>query len=359
MTVNAILLTYFLATLPSCSQPNSTLTDGPYTALAKGEVVSEMSKDIWVVFQAKNGDYWFGSNGQGVYRYDGKMIVKFSTRDGLADNQVREILEDNVGNIYFGTLNGFSKFDGEQFASLIPRSGGAWKLEPDDLWFKGNSTDGGTYRYDGKSLYHLKFPKHYLEDKLQAENPNPPASMYGVYTIYRDAKGSIWFGTVAVGAYRFDGKSMSTLYEDHLTYPPGGGSFGVRSIIEDKSGKFWICNTQYRFSIQHDSKPIGDKSLINYKREKGIDIPKSQNGGRAVYYNGIAKDKNHNLLMSTYGEGVWKYDGKKLVQYTVKDGAKDVLFVSVYKDNLGNIWLGTQGSGPYRFNGKSFEKFKH
>lgn len=359
LTLNTILLASFLSS--SCTSPSAPdserLTLRPSAPSSKGEVVSEMSKNIWVVFQAKNGDYWFGSDGQGVYRYDGKTIVNFSTKNGLVNDRVREILEDKSGNIYFGTLNGFNKFDGKQFTQLTPRADGEWKLEPDDLWFKGDSMAGGPYRYDGKSLYHLKFPKHYLEDKLRAENPSPPASIYGVYTIYKDTKGAIWFGTAAVGAYRFDGKTMSMLFEEHLTNPPGGGSFGIRSIIEDKNGKFWICNTQYRFAINPGYKIEDKKSLVNYKREKGIDLLKLQHGGNSIYYNGIAKDNNHDLWMSTYGEGAWRYDGEKLMEYSVKDGGKDVLFVSTYKDNRGDIWLGSQGSGPYRFNGKSFEKF--
>lgn len=361
LTVNAILLSSFLTSSSSCSQPSvspiNKLASHQSVSLSKGEVVSEMSKDIWVVFQAKNGDYWFGSDGEGVYRYDGKMVVNFSTKDGLVNNRIREIQEDKSGNIYFGTLNGFSKYDGKQFTPLIPRTDGEWKLHPDDLWFKGDTMTGGPYRYDGKSLYHLKFPKHYLEDRLRAENPNPPASMYGVYTVYKDTKGAMWFGTAAVGAYRFDGKSIHTLYEDELTNPPGGGSFGFRSIIEDKNGKFWICSTRYRFAVQV-GKIVDKKSSVNYKREKGIDLLKSQNGGNPIYYNGITRDNNRDLWMSTYGIGAWRYDGEKVVEFPVKDGGKNVLFVTVYKDNRGDIWLGSQGSGAYRFNGKSFEKFK-
>src|SRR6476646_6964845 len=43
----------------------------PRATVAIGEVVSETSKSITYVFQARNDDYWFGSNDGGVYRYDG------------------------------------------------------------------------------------------------------------------------------------------------------------------------------------------------------------------------------------------------------------------------------------------------
>src|SRR5687768_3655405 len=54
--------------------------------VAKGATVSELGKSVMYVFQARNNDYWFGSNERGVYRYDGKVIVNFTMKDGLASN---------------------------------------------------------------------------------------------------------------------------------------------------------------------------------------------------------------------------------------------------------------------------------
>ena len=50
----------------------------------------------------------------------------------------------------------------------------------------------------------------------------------------------MWFGTSNLGIYRFDGQHVDWMYEDHLTNPPDGGSFGIRSIIEDRNGDFWL-----------------------------------------------------------------------------------------------------------------------
>jgi hypothetical protein len=39
------------------------------------------------------------------------------------------------------------------------------------------------------------------------------------------------------------------MYEEHLTITEEGGSFGIRSIVEDRDDKFWICNTSNRYVI--------------------------------------------------------------------------------------------------------------
>src|SRR5262245_41867727 len=86
--------------------------------VAKGEIVPELGKSVMYVFQATNNDYWFGSNDRGVYRYDGKALVNFTTKDGLASNHIRGIQEDKSGNVYFTTYEGISKYDGQTFTTL-------------------------------------------------------------------------------------------------------------------------------------------------------------------------------------------------------------------------------------------------
>jgi len=248
------------------------------------------------------------------------------------------------------------------------------------MWFciPGKTGEYGPYRYDGKSLYHLRFPKHPLEDEYNSRNPNPISSPYEVYTIYKDSKGIIWFGTAALGICRYDvrqndlpgketgqGNSLSWLFEKELTETPEGGSFGIRSIIEDKTGKFWFCNTHYRYTIYPDiektkqtNKDGQGKSLVKYKKEKGIDLSAYQNGGNVIYYQYIIEDNQRNLWMSTYRQGVWKYDGVNMTHYLVREGNEDINIVSIYKDKHGGLWLGTQEAGAYKFNGKTFEKFK-
>ncbi|MFN8346323.1 MAG: two-component regulator propeller domain-containing protein [Spirosomataceae bacterium] len=362
-----------LAVLTSCkAQNNSQAAGSPHSIFAIGDTVSELDKAILVIFQDRHHNYWFGSNGQGIYRYDprqavGKNLIHFTAKDRLCSNQIRDIQEDKSGNIYFTTFEGISKFDGQRFTTLMPTKNifptNEWKLQPDDLWFKGASGAGGAYRYDGKGLYFLKFPKHYLENEFYAKNPNVSYSPYDVYTIYKDSKGHIWFGTSNLGLCRYDGKSIKWLYEKELTETPSGGSFGIRSILEDKEGKFWFCNTRYRYTIDPPATPAvyendKGKDFINYKREKGIDGIKTAAGEDLIYYLSIAEDSNRNLWMVTYTSGVWQYDGQKITHHSVKDGTKDSTLFSIYKDRQGTLWLGTHKTGVYQFNGKAFEKFK-
>jgi len=235
-------------------QNNTQVTD-KITSVTIGDTVSALGKNIIIIYQAVNGKYWFGSNKDGLYSVEGKKIIHYSTTDGLLDNRIRTIQEDKQGNIYNPSLGGINKFDGNIFTALTPIKNNTesnnWKLQPNDLWFNlpGKNGEKGPYRYDGKNLYQLEFPKHNMEDEYFAKFPNNPWSSYEVYDIYKDSKGTMWFGTSNFGVCRYNGNSIQWLYEDHLTNAPNGGSFGIRSILEDKNGKFWFCNTRYRYNI--------------------------------------------------------------------------------------------------------------
>ncbi|MEX1193236.1 MAG: two-component regulator propeller domain-containing protein [Brumimicrobium sp.] len=359
MKSNIFLLISILIILTSCNGQAASNMVHKQTTSTIGDTVSELSNSIFIVFQATNGIYWFGSDKDGLYKVDGKIITHFTTKDGLNNNRIRGIQEDKQGNIYISTLEGINKFDGQTFTTLTAVKENNWRLHPDDLWFSmaGKNGDKGPYRYDGKNLYQLEFPKHHMEDAYFAKFPNKAWSPYEVYSIYKDSIGNIWFGTSNFGVCRYDGISLSWLYEDHLTNTPNGGSFGIRSVIEDTNGAFWICNTNYRYIISPDSIKESDKVLIKYERQKGIEGIKSTTGNDGVYFMSAINDNRGNLWLATYAQGVWCYNGESAKQYVVKDSVKNATLYSIYKDKKGEIWLGTHEAGAYKFNGHTFEKF--
>jgi ligand-binding sensor domain-containing protein len=314
---------------------------------AKGEVVTELGKGVMYVLQTKNNDYWFGSNDNGVYRFDGKTLVNFSTKDGLASKRIRGIQEDKAGIVYFTTYEGISKFDGTSFTALTaPAKVDAkeWKLQQDDLWFVGPPDAGVVFRYDGKAMYRLEFPTTKLGDDHfvrmpRSKFPNAIFSPYDVYCILRDSKGHLWFGSTSVGVCRYDGKSFDWLTDPTIVEAP------VRSILEDTKGHFWITYTGHA--------PFdGFRRVTDFgKLRKGVEA--NIVGGMSVLVDGDGK-----LWVAALREGVNKYDGKQKTNYPIKDGDATVDVFAVYKDNRGDIWLGTNNGGAYRFIGKTFEKWR-
>lgn len=327
------------------------------------DTLPPISDNIMVVFQDSKKNYWFGSWKDGVYRFDGKNIIHFTTKNGLPSDRVEEIKEDKHGHVFINTSAGLCKFDGEKIQEIkasMPQDG-RWQLKPDDLWFK-CPKPGHVARYDGKELNYLETPKCEIGEAYVAKNPNA-TSPYDIYWLHKDRRGNIWFGTGAVGAFRYNGVSFDWISEDDVNELHNGPANGVRSIIEDSDGYFWF-NSEYKYKV-YDKSGLDIPKMNGkfYERIKSIGNLNGLNANsflpnaNILEYLAIAKDNNGHLWIATYMHGVWKVDGTKVTHYAVKENGKDILLFYVYKDNEGTIWLGTHENGVWRFNGDDFERF--
>lgn len=147
--------------------------------------------------QDRKGNLWFGTDGAGAFKFDGKAFTQFTKKDGLCSNNVTSIMEDKQGRIWFTCIQSYQ-----------PRMTG----------------DGGVCRYDGETF--TRFPKI----KGLSEND--------VYTIYETNVGHIWIGATGVGVYRYDGNSFTLFNQtdrQHWTR-----NFGLQSMLEDQSGTLWF-----------------------------------------------------------------------------------------------------------------------
>lgn len=349
LKLKILLFISIINLLTSCNGQNSNSIK--YTVqfkgqLLKGDTVRLLGNSIMVVYQDKNNIYWFGSWQTGVYRYDGKTLINYSTKHGLPNNRIDEIKEDKSGNIYFTSCHPkstISKFDGNTFTTLSSIASNNWKLQPNDLWFRNAHQTEKVYRYDGTTLYELQLPK-------PAKLSNP----FEIYCIYEDKMGSVWFGTNPSGVCRYNGKSFDWITEDDVTEFRNEGANGVRSISEDKNDDFWF-NAEYRYRV-YDSVILDSKKF--YRRYESIGSLDGKKDGNLDEYLSSVKDNNNNLWFVTYRDGVWKYNGTKVTHFPVRHNSIDISLFSIYKDNIGDLWLGTHENGAYKFNGTSFEKFK-
>ncbi|KUG03381.1 ggdef family protein [hydrocarbon metagenome] len=60
------------------------------------------------IFQDRSGVYWFGSEYDGVARWDGASIKIYTKKNGMSSNEVKVWLEDQEGNLWMGTDDGIT-----------------------------------------------------------------------------------------------------------------------------------------------------------------------------------------------------------------------------------------------------------
>ena len=77
---------------------------------------SKLVDRITSILEDTDGTLWLGSDGFGIYkrvtREDGSQVFEaYTTSNGLANNNVKGLLEDDLGNLWISTLNGLSCYD--------------------------------------------------------------------------------------------------------------------------------------------------------------------------------------------------------------------------------------------------------
>ncbi len=348
-----------LTLFSSCKgQGDTPKTQNALTQKSLTSSLTELDPKATVIYVDNKDNIWFASSEKGVYRYDGKAFVLFTSVEGLGSYRILSIQEDNFGNFYFDTPEGIYKYDGKKFTILTVAKNKApeheWKSEPEDLWFRMGWDKSGPYRFDGKNLYHLKLPKNNMENDFYKKHPNASYNPYGIYSIYKDSKDNIWLGTSNLGIYLFDGKEISWMFENQWTETPDGGSFGIRSIAEDQDGNYWICNSKYKYKLLSNDLAVSGLKPIHFKRQIGIENKEKQ----VLYFLAMENDSNGDVLMSTYENGIWRNNGQELIQVVIKDEEKEIIPSSVYKDKEDKLWFGTPSDGIYSYNGISFKKFR-
>ncbi|HUN66327.1 MAG TPA: two-component regulator propeller domain-containing protein [Bacteroidota bacterium] len=316
---------------------------------------AQISLHIQTILQDKKGNFWFGTDGDGVCRYDGKSFTYFTVKDGLCSNYIRKIVEDQSGNLWFATRDGICRYDGMSFRNFslqedLPTYGFAATLrhrEAVDIWF---GTRDGAYHYNGITFSYLSLPMAAADVKRRKDQPGYNGSEYSVYCTLADPAGNLWFGTEQRGVCRYDGASFTWFADNGLMGNP------VRAMFQDKSGTIWFA-TNGAGLIRYDG-----KAFSNFTDDKGLnnkDFRKTLKGkpGTLARVWTIAEDNAGNLWFGTIDAGVWRYDGKSLRNFTVEDGLTSNAVWSIYKDSSGALWFGTDGGGVCRFDGKKFVNF--
>ncbi|MBK6832035.1 MAG: hypothetical protein IPG92_15475 [Flavobacteriales bacterium] len=77
------------------------------------------------MYEDRQGNIWFSSEGYGVYRYDGSSLRNYSTKQGLGVLAVQTIHQDREGRMWFGGGGGLYRLEGDTMKQV--ERNGPWR----------------------------------------------------------------------------------------------------------------------------------------------------------------------------------------------------------------------------------------
>ncbi len=96
--------------------------------------------------------------------------------------------------------------------------------------------------------------------------------------------------------------------------------------------------------------------VINFSEKHGLSSEQKGEKGSLGRVFAIAEDQEGKIWFGTRDNGVWRFDGKQLTNFTPQDGLTSKSVFAIHVDQKNRVWLGMGDGRVCRYNGQSIER---
>jgi signal transduction histidine kinase/ligand-binding sensor domain-containing protein len=319
------------------------------------------------------------------------VFYKYSTRDGLSQEIIRAITQDDYGYLWIGTENGLNRYDGYIFKVFYNIRGDSNSLPGNNIYCLLPSMDKGIWvgtKYNGLAKYHPGY-ENFSVFKHDSTNENTLSSNQ-IQCLLEDSDGNLWVGTADGGLNHLNIQKNTIKRYNHdkrdLTSLP---SNNIIDLAFDDSGKLWI-RTDIGVSVFDSTHGAfrsinlpGAKINADFNSTFYIDkdsvlwlsttqgLAKLDLRNETIYLVNESKETQHiieiipqddeNLLLADY-LGVYLFNKKTFaITAITKEDFLPANSLTLFKDRTGSVWIGSVAFGLYKINltKNKFGHYKH
>ena len=333
------------------------------------------------------------------------VIQHYSIKDGMSQNTVMAILQDQQGFMWFGTWDGLNRYDGYEFEIFKAMNDGVeaqvnnrvvtiYEDEKEQLWW--STYDNHYYRLDASRKVATEQPYDSLPEGMvtkmaevdkstkvdargiiwQTDDKNgimryrfgqwkrftPPLdSRYAGrlrqhFLLLEDTRGRTWVNPTGGGWSYYD------YDKDELVYPIEGLTNMIHTAYVDRDGQMWIATydggvdcvnmdpTPYQLhDMRRSEKENGEvRAFVLTKKGEVLTLVKSETG---VY---CALESSYGMLYGTKGKGLKNMTTGQTIPTTHQD------IYDIVEGSDGTLYVATYGGGVnmLRRNGSGWEQPK-
>lgn len=284
---------------------------------------------------------------QSIYDYD---IKQWTAADGLSNNSVRAVTQDQQGYLWIGTLTGLNRFDGNSFDVFTSQanrhlvSNTITRLLTDSNGYIWVGTRSGL---SGVNSATLKFDRYPILGEVTAIVEVAPDEIWvAADNLFRVKEGKISRveqvkeqvnqlevtpTDVWISSSKFLYKISRAGQLDKLTLPPDLAQHPVYDLLWEHDS-LHLATEQGYFHVGADQQ---------FHR-----CPLPQRDSKAVYK--LFHDKQQGDWVSGYSELFHRHQGQDWQVISRDELGSSTLFTDIYQDRQQNVWLGSFGDGIYR-----------
>jgi ligand-binding sensor domain-containing protein/signal transduction histidine kinase len=276
------------------------------------------------IWQDRQGRILAG--GSGLLVLSGARWEYYTSRESLADNSIRTILETRDGAVWIGTITGLRRLPngvaGDPFADpkLIRDANVDFLAESRQgaLWI--GTYGKGLIRYEDGRLAHFTAPWSLPHDN--------------VLSIFEDAEDNVWVGTQG-GLERLSPSDAETVTT------PDHAPQSINTVYQDPRGPLFVSVLNGRLFR------VAGHSLVP------APLPAALAG---IPVRNVFRDSRGALWLGTDGQGAFRVAGSAVTRLAMSEGLVNDFIRAFLEDRDGNLWIGTDG-GLSRFHEGGFQNF--
>ncbi len=350
MNYTNLFFIYFISSLLLCPQQPVQAQQYKFHQLSIDQGMSQNT--VQVITQDQQGFIWLGTQ-DGLNRFDGyNFLILRHERDNpnsLSDNFITALYPDSNGHLWIGTNSGglnryhiatktFTRFRHNPADPNSPGSDNILCLAPapGGMIFIGTSNGLSIFNPANETFINIK----------AGGNQSDQLNSNIILSVYTDSTGNVWLGTDGGGLSRLHQDQSGQLSISTWRRKPGTklglASDRITSVVEEKSGLLWIGT--------------GDGGVQRFFTETGRF--EAMNGlfpstGRIFInqINTVFRDRQNRIWIGSDNDGlaIYQPESGAFRRYTADDFNAFSLcsnqVLSIFQDHSGLIWLGSRDRG--------------
>lgn len=317
------------------------------------------SSRVWTICEQGNGDFWIGTSGQGLFRFQNGRFEAVGGREGLEQCDIRALHADRWGNLWIGTGgNGLARLRTRRLRSVGQNEGlnsqRITSIASDlagGLWV--GTADTGLWHWNG----------------TRAEQWSGGGLLAGaaeISSLCVDARTNLWAGTIGQGVVMLSGNrqrrfgTSDGLQDDQIRCVAAARD-GEAIWVGTQAGTIHLLRGNTVQTCDGSAMAIGLGAITTLLPEHGETLLAGTENGLLLYWDGkslarmaapsalvgrpincLFEDRRGRLWVCSGGAGAFCRQGDTWIPLTRKQGLSSDYVQMVTQADSGLFWLATE-----------------